>query len=232
MKAVGDFDKLQMQPGRGRLDRSVHFPISRGDASMSTEDSVSRWIDEIRLGKDELAGAIWERYFPQLVRVARQRLSSRQDLVADEEDIALSVLDSFFEGAQNNRFPNLTDRDGLWRLLSEMTRRKAIDYLRRGQRLKRGGGNVSGESAFTSPESSQNGIGQVAGDDPTPEFAIILAEACENLLDQLDAELQQIALNKLDGYTNKEIAGKLGCSVATVERRLKLIRKKWQRELT
>jgi DNA-directed RNA polymerase specialized sigma24 family protein len=106
---------------------------------MSTEDSVSRWIDEIRLGKDELAGAIWERYFPQLVRVARHRLNCRQDPVADEEDIALSVLESFFEGAQNNRFPNLRDRDGLWRLLSEMTRRKAIDYLRRGQRLKRGG---------------------------------------------------------------------------------------------
>jgi DNA-directed RNA polymerase specialized sigma24 family protein len=59
-----------------------------------------------------------------------------------------------------------------------------------------------------------------------------LAEACEILLDQLDTELQQLALNKLEGYTNKEIAGKLGCSVATVERRLKLIRKKWQRELT
>jgi RNA polymerase sigma factor (sigma-70 family) len=141
-------------------------------------------------------------------------------------------LDSFIEGAQNDRFPNLRDRDGLWRLLSEMTRRKAIDYLRRGRRQKRGGGKVLGDSAFTNPESSQNGIGQVPGDDPTPEFAIILAEACEILLDQLDTELQQIALNKLEGYTNKEIASKLSCSVATVERRLKLIRKKWQRELT
>jgi len=199
---------------------------------MSTEDSVSRWIDEIQLGKDELAGAIWERYFPQLVRVARQRLSSRQDPVADEEDIALSVLESFFEGAQNNRFPNLRDRDGLWRLLSEMTRRKAIDYLRHSQRQKRDRGKVLGDSAFTGFESSQNGIGQVPGNDPTPEFAIILAEACETLLDQLDTELQQLALNKLEGYTNKEIASKLGCSLATVERRLKLIRKKWQRELT
>lgn len=198
---------------------------------MSSEDSVSRWIDEIRLGKDEQAGAIWERYFPQLVRVARQRLSSHQDPVADEEDVALSVLESFFEGAQNNRFPNLTDRDGLWRLLSEMTRRKAIDYLRRSQRLKRGGKGM-GDPAFTSPRVSQDGLGQVPDDDPTPEFAIILAEACETLLDQLDAELQQLALSKLEGYTNKEIASKLGCSVATVERRLKLIRKKWQRELT
>ena len=35
---------------------------------------------------------------------------------------------------------------------------------------------------------------------------------------------------KLEGYTNDEIAGQLGCSVRTVERRLRLIRKKWQHE--
>jgi DNA-directed RNA polymerase specialized sigma24 family protein len=97
---------------------------------MSPEGSITHWIAEIKDGDSAGARGIWERYFPQLVRVARQRLNCRQDPVADEEDIALSVLESFFEGAQNNRFPNLRDRDGLWRLLSEMTRRKAIDYRR------------------------------------------------------------------------------------------------------
>lgn len=35
---------------------------------------------------------------------------------------------------------------------------------------------------------------------------------------------------KLEGYTNAEIAGELGCLVRTVERRLRLIRNTWTRE--
>ena len=33
---------------------------------------------------------------------------------------------------------------------------------------------------------------------------------------------------KLEGYSNKEIAAELNCSVATIERKLARIRKKWE----
>jgi DNA-directed RNA polymerase specialized sigma24 family protein len=36
---------------------------------------------------------------------------------------------------------------------------------------------------------------------------------------------------KLEGYTNQEIAGKLGCALRTVERTLRLIRRIWNQEL-
>jgi DNA-directed RNA polymerase specialized sigma24 family protein len=39
-----------------------------------------------------------------------------------------------------------------------------------------------------------------------------------------------LATAKLEGYTNDEIAEQLGCSQRTVERRLHLIRKKWEQE--
>jgi DNA-directed RNA polymerase specialized sigma24 family protein len=44
-------------------------------------------------------------------------------------------------------------------------------------------------------------------------------------------ELKQIAEWKMEGYTNAEVAEKLGCVVETVERRLRLIRSVWQKEL-
>ena len=48
-----------------------------------------------------------------------------------------------------------------------------------------------------------------------------------HLLELLDGDMRHIALLKLEGYTNEEIAAAMGCSLPTVERRLRLIRKAW-----
>jgi DNA-directed RNA polymerase specialized sigma24 family protein len=50
------------------------------------------------------------------------------------------------------------------------------------------------------------------------------------LLAQLEPELQQVALAKMDGYNNDEIARQLDCSIRTIERRLHLIRSIWERD--
>ena len=40
--------------------------------------------------------------------------------------------------------------------------------------------------------------------------------------------VRELALARMEGYSNEEIAQRLGCSVRTVERRLHLVRTKWQ----
>ncbi len=35
----------------------------------------------------------------------------------------------------------------------------------------------------------------------------------------------------MEGYTNEEIASWLGCALSTVERRLRVIRRRWEKEL-
>jgi DNA-directed RNA polymerase specialized sigma24 family protein len=149
---------------------------------------------------------------------------------ADEEDVALSAFASFCQAAEAGRFPQLTDRDDLWRLLMTITAHKAIDQTRQEGRTKRGGGRVRGESAlaFGNPQDTDDGLAQVVGDSPTPEFAAMMAEECSLLLAQLDDDLRRIALAKMEDYTNQEIAARLDCSVSTVERGLRLIRKIWQ----
>lgn len=199
---------------------------------MCSDGSVTHWFEELRQGNSVAAQALWERYFPELVRLAREKLRGAPRRAADEEDVAASAMESFFQAAQEGRYPDLADRDDLWRLLLRMTTRKVVDLRRRETRQCRGGGRVLGESGLAGSESGEvpNGLAEIMGDDPTPAFAATMAEQCRRLLGMLDADLRAVAVAKMQGYQNEEIAKQLGWSVRTVERRLQLIRKKWQRE--
>jgi DNA-directed RNA polymerase specialized sigma24 family protein len=78
-----------------------------------------------------------------------------------------------------------------------------------------------------------NRLAEFIGSEPTPEFAAQVAEECRRLMDRLgDDELRAVAVAKLEGYCNEEIARQRGCVVRTVERRRRIIRGLWQeREL-
>jgi DNA-directed RNA polymerase specialized sigma24 family protein len=68
------------------------------------------------------------------------------------------------------------------------------------------------------------------GDEPAPDLACAVAEECQRLLDSLpDDTLQLVALGKPEGSSNAELAERLGCSLATVLRKLDRIRHVWQR---
>jgi DNA-directed RNA polymerase specialized sigma24 family protein len=186
---------------------------------MSDEEPVTHWLRRFQAGDHAAAQQLWEAYFHRLVGLARAKLQGQPRRAADEEDVALSAFNSFFAGVGRGRFPKLDDRDDLWSVLFTLTVRKAHHLVRDERRQKRGGGAVSGDA----------GLAGFCGAGPTPEFAAEVAEECERLLGRLgDAQLRQIALWKMEGDTNQEIAGKLGCAPATVERRLALIRRIWE----
>src|SRR5262245_16765678 len=185
---------------------------ARGAARlMSTSRSVTFWLQQLKAGDPAAAQPLWERYFAQLVHLARGKLRGDRPRAADEEDVALSAFDSFCRGVAGNRFPQLTDRNNLWGLLFTLTERKAIDLAQHEGRQKRGGGRLGGESALPQSPADGRALEQVAGPEPTPAFAAQVAEECQRLLDRLgDDELRELAVAKLEGYTNVEIAAKLG----------------------
>jgi DNA-directed RNA polymerase specialized sigma24 family protein len=92
---------------------------------------------------------------------------------------------------------------------------------------------VRGDSVF--PDGSGSGapgFEQVVGPELTPDFAAQVAENFQRLLGMLpDEELRSVAVWKMESHTNKEIAALLGVAVPTVERRLRMIRKCWKKEL-
>lgn len=201
---------------------------------MSTDGSVTRWLHQLGAGDAAAAQPLWERYFNQLVRRARRHLRGAPRRAADEEDVALSAFNSFCQGATKGRFPRLQDRDDLWGLLVVITARKAINLARYERQQQRDSRRVvSNALPPSSADSStaQSLIEQVIGREPTPEFAAQMAEEYRRLLDLLDdGELRQMAIWKMEGYTNPDIAAKLDSSPPTVGRRLRRIRKLWEEE--
>lgn len=197
---------------------------------MRPDGSVTHWIHEVRDGKPEAAQRLWERYYQQLVALARTKLKKSQRRVRDEEDVASRVFEAFHRAISRGRYPQLSDRDGLWRLLFKMTERAAIDQLRSQNRQRRGGGNVLGESALGGQESTgADPLAQVVGNEPTPEFLALVREQLANLLGSLPSEpLQELAIAKMEGYTNSDLATRFECSERTIERRIRLIRKTLQ----
>ena len=190
--------------------------------------SVTRMLGLLKSGDREAAGQLWGRYFRKLVELARVRLRSMPRRAIDEEDVAVSVFDSFFRRAEQGQFPRLDDRDDLWQLLFVLTVRKAANLSHHENCQCRGGGRVSALS-----ELECMGADEILSTEPSPELAAQFAEECERLMEMLvDETLKLVARWKLEGYTNAEIAGRIGCIEQTVERKLRTIRRIWAGERT
>lgn len=198
-----------------------------------TENSVTYWIGRLKAGDTIAVQRLWDRYFDRLVRLAQRRLRSMPRRAVNEEDVALSAFHSFYLRVKEKKFPQLNDRTDLWRLLVVITCRKALREMEVNRRRKRGSGRVRGESVFMNTESGSNeaGIEVIADREPTPEFAAQMVEEFQQLLDRLENDsLRELALLKMEGYSNEEIAQKLQCGLRTVERRLRGIRAIWSKD--
>lgn len=188
---------------------------------MSGSPSVTTWIGKLKSGEPEAAQQLWERYFERLVRLAHDRLRGVPQQVSDEEDVALSAFHSFCQAVAKRRFPQLNNRDDLWRLLVMHVVQKAADQRRYHQSIKRGGGRAvqRGDSALE----------DVVGTEPDPQMAAMVVEEFQAWLNRLDdAELRRIAVRKMEGYTNAEIAKEFNYNLRSIERKLAVIRNVWR----
>jgi DNA-directed RNA polymerase specialized sigma24 family protein len=193
---------------------------------MGLDGSVTRLIGMLKEGDRAAAQQLWETYFRRLVGLARARLRKTAARMADEEDVALSAFDSFYRRAECGEFPQLQDRDDLWQLLFVLTVRKAINLANYQGRQSRGGGRV-----FNLSDLEGLDVETVLGAEPSPAFAAQMTDQCRHLLDRLgDESLRAVALWKMEGYTNAEIAARLGCVEHTVERKLRAIRRIWSED--
>src|SRR3954464_4250514 len=94
---------------------------------ISSPGSISRLLGGLREGDEEAVRQLWLRYFQPLVCLARHRLSARGCADRDAEDVA---LEAFWDLCQrvagplsSERFPELSNRSHLWKLLACFTAR-------------------------------------------------------------------------------------------------------------
>jgi RNA polymerase sigma factor (sigma-70 family) len=204
------------------------LPVATHPVSNPT-GSVTDLIRRCQSEDDEAARRIWERYLPRLLTLARSHLDQRIRILHDEDDVVQSMGGSFFNRLRRGDF-DLADRDALWALLVTITLNKvrnAADYHLAAKR------DVRREQALPSSDESRSDAPRQAiileGTSPTPDEAAALNEALERRLRDLpEPDLRQVALMKLDGYTNREIADRIECSERGIERKLSLIRRRWE----
>jgi RNA polymerase sigma factor (sigma-70 family) len=203
------------------------------DVSSNPTGSVTQLLDRLRTGslnsKDEAARRIWERYLPRLLKLARTHLDKRIRAVHNEEDVVQSMGTSFFSRLRRGDF-DLGDRDALWALLVTVTLNKVRNATDHHFAEKR---DVRRRQSLSSSDDSRSDAPYepiaLESTEPTPWEALALTEALERGLRHLpEPDLRQVAVMKLEGYTNREIAESLKCCDRGVERKLKLIRKRWE----
>ncbi|MHB1562166.1 MAG: ECF-type sigma factor [Isosphaeraceae bacterium] len=113
-----------------------------------------------------------------------------------------------------------------------ITVRKVCEQINRERRLKRGGVEVLREGELGQGVDRDLDLDDLIGTEPTPQMVAELAEQSQRLLETLhEPELRSIALWKMEGYTNTEIASKLDCARSTLQRKLNLIQARWEKHV-
>jgi DNA-directed RNA polymerase specialized sigma24 family protein len=192
---------------------------------MSSDGSVTCWLEPLKYGDRVAVEQLWRRYFSRMVNVAEQKLANAPRCMGYVEDVALSAFHSFYRIAVLGRFPELNNRDGLWRLLFVFTARKA-SHLRRDEAAHGGGEvvNVGGDEWL---------LAHVLSREPDPAIAAIAADEHRQLMEVLgDDELRDVALRRMKGESVEEIAARLRYCSRSIKRKLDLIRRTWTKELT
>ncbi|MEM7477678.1 MAG: ECF-type sigma factor [Planctomycetota bacterium] len=191
------------------------------------EGSVTYYMNQMREGNREGADELWKRFYSRLVRLAHNRINAKFRRVTSEEDVASIAIAECFKSLEEGRFPELEGREDLWNRLAQITERRALNEVRRQTSKKRGGGKVHGESVFLKADDKMpQGINGIAGKEPTPEFIDQFGITVNEILGSLNDQLRQIAILKMQGFMNREISKQANVSIATVERKLAIIREK------
>lgn len=192
----------------------------------SPDGSITHFFHKVRLGENVAAEALWLRYLPRLLGLAQRTLSGRCGTTTAPDDIVQSAFFSFWKRASVGDFGAWLNRNDIWNLLAVITVRKAHQTTRRALTLKRGGGQVLNESESPEVNDRPFRLEEAVAALPTDKFDL----CCEEYLLALDDETRAVVVLRLMGHTNREAADLLNCAERTIERKLDLARKVWERQ--
>jgi DNA-directed RNA polymerase specialized sigma24 family protein len=230
---TGDRSSIRRRGAVREFGGSSPHPNREGLPMPSTHGSVSLLITDLKAGHAGAFQPLWNRYYEQLVRRARRELVSRGHArgESDEEDVALSTFHALHRGVKDGRFPDLDDREDLWRVLVHIAADKIVDKRRHETRGKRDVRRDVPQSPTPDDERSRL-VDEVIGREPSPELSVAVADELVLRTRALDDVQRRVVEMKLKNHTNDEIAADLDCSLRTVVSKLGIIRKLWLRETT
>jgi RNA polymerase sigma-70 factor, ECF subfamily len=175
-------------------------------------DSFSELLGRVRAGDEEAAAVIFRRFVDRLAVLAHLHLHPSVCRTTDADDIVQSVYRTFFRRVREGEF-QLEHWGGLWGLLARITVRKCARVSRDENWQREALANLADAS-----DSKLELNWQALAREPSPAEAAALNDTLQSLLDPLRESHRRIVRMALEGYTQGEIAGQVGCSERTVGR--------------
>jgi RNA polymerase sigma-70 factor (ECF subfamily) len=191
---------------------------------MSEPPADQSLLHKWRAGDESAARQIYERYVNQLLDLARRRISQRLARRVDAEDIVQSVFRTFFDRAKAGQF-QVEERDDLCKLLVRITLHKTLRQVAFHKAAKRD----MTQEASQGPDDEDRLL-EVMDSVPTPEAACTFLDELEHYLNRMPGQDQQIIDLRLQGYSNVEIAEKLGISDRKIRRLMERLRGQAEQE--
>ncbi|QDV19767.1 RNA polymerase sigma factor SigM [Gimesia panareensis] len=184
----------------------------------SSEGSISDLINAWTENESAAVERLQLEYFHRLRALARRVLNGFPAAAVEADDVVQSALISLCRFMRRPETPRDKDRNDLWRLLCQIVVYKSRQRMRsRTKGLP--GGQERPMIDYESPEQAVK-IEAALQHVSTNEFDLIVHDA----LDQLDEPLQRIAMLMMEGYTQTEMATRLGCSRRTIIRKMNLLK--------
>jgi DNA-directed RNA polymerase specialized sigma24 family protein len=184
---------------------------------MQAGGSVSTWIRLLKDGDEAALSRLHARYWPDLVGLARRRLTGVPRRAADEEDVAQEAFQCLYRGLKSGRWPHLVNRHHLLALLTVIVTRRAANLRKH-------------EMAVGGQPREEGALGLLADDTGhPPDEQALLNDCYRHYVGGLPDDLRAIAEMFLAGFSQEKIAGHIGCTERTVQRKIDRIRKRWKR---
>lgn len=189
--------------------------------------SISQWMLSLKSGNPTATHAIWERFYPKLVQAANKRLLKNPDPATSGEDIAQSSFRNVCLGVLEGKYPQLENRDDLWRLpMISMINRVRSHYR-----------SINAQKRTVAQQESIDWIDdELLTELNSHEAQSQLDDLIDFLLVKLDqedssGELRQIALLYLHEHSASEIAKILHKRKTNILHKVQLIRSLWEESL-
>lgn len=202
------------------------------------EWKLREWLNRAAEGDEEAIEQLWKFFYPRLKAAVRRAIESVPRLVGEESDLTSKALHGFLCKMLRSPDIDLTDVNGVWKLLRVVTMRHINDVAKNRFSQKRGGlvsttsldQSVFGAQKLDETDSDGSVFSEELRDPNAsdPSQSVLFDDFVEHLLSQLDDEkTRYIVLLRLGGYNNGEIAELMKISIRTIQRRIEEIGKVW-----
>lgn len=181
-------------------------------------------IDLWRQGDEEAARKIVESYIDRLLLLARRHISQRLASRVDPEDVVQSVFRTFFARVKEGRFV-FAEQDDLCKLLVRITLHKTLRQVAFHKAAKRDPGQETEQG-----EHHREQLLAILDREPSPEATVAFIDQLEKFLGNLRPQERQILELRLQGYSNEEIAQKLGLYDRKIRRIIEHVRATAEKE--